>query len=296
MKTLPESLAQHLAGDATTICHAWRVTRRDGAVLGFTEHDRDLTFDGTLFLAASGFQASEAEQMTGLAAGSGEVSGGFSSAAIAEDDVARGKYDEAKVEEFVVNWAEPTSFMRIRVSQIGEVVRADGYFKAELRSLSARLDQPQGRIYGHRCDADFGDRRCGVNASLPVYSRSGTVVSVLDASRITVSGLGDFGSGFFRYGFLTFSSGANAGESVDIENHGVADGVVTLNFWLPLAVSPSVGDAFVVKAGCDKSFETCRTRFNNTLNFQGFPHLPGADFSYSYADGLTVHDGQALYE
>ena len=40
----------------------------------------------------------------------------------------------------------------------------------------------------------------------------------------------------------------------------------------------AVGDTFVVTAGCDKRFATCRDRFNNAANFRGFPHIPGNDF------------------
>ena len=43
------------------------------------------------------------------------------------------------------------------------------------------------------------------------------------------------------------------------------------------------GDTFVVTAGCDKRFDTCRARFNNAVNFRGFPHIPGNDFITSYA-------------
>ena len=31
-------------------------------------------------------------------------------------------------------------------------------------------------------------------------------------------------------------------------------------------------------AGCDKRFETCRLKFVNTLNFQGFPDVPEDDW------------------
>ena len=91
MRTLPTALAAHLSGDVTTMCHCWRVTRRDGVVLGFTEHDHDLTFAGTEFLAASGFQAADSEAANGLSVEAGEVTGGFSSAAISEADVLAGR-------------------------------------------------------------------------------------------------------------------------------------------------------------------------------------------------------------
>ena len=88
MRTIDPALKAHLEGDATTLCHAWRVTRRDGVVLGFTEHDHDLGFDGTEFLAASGFSASATEEGAGLPAATSEVAGGFSSEAISEAELA----------------------------------------------------------------------------------------------------------------------------------------------------------------------------------------------------------------
>jgi uncharacterized phage protein (TIGR02218 family) len=44
----------------------------------------------------------------------------------------------------------------------------------------------------------------------------------------------------------------------------------------------AVGDAFEITAGCDKRFSTCRDRFGNSLNFRGFPQIPGNDFVVSY--------------
>lgn len=290
MRTVPTALAGHLAGEATTTCHCWRVTRRDAVVLGFTEHDRDLLFDGTTFLAASGFAASEAEAATGLTANADEVAGGFSSAAIREEDLAAGLFDGARMELFLVNWAAPGEHMLLNVREIGEVSRAGGAFRAELRSIAHRLDQPQGRVYGRRCDASLGDARCGVD--LAAWQGEGTVTEVRDASRVIVSGLSGFESGFFDRGLLTFPGGSSA----DVESHGKqADGTAELTFWLPLERLVMAGAAFTIAAGCDKSFASCRARFANHLNFRGFPHVPGTDFAYSYADGERTHDGGPIF-
>lgn len=293
MRTIGEDLRAHLAEDATTLCHAWRVTRRDGIVLGFADHDHDLNFADTTFLAASGFDASGWEAASGLAAPSGDVSGALSSDAISEADIAAGKYDGARVEQFLVNWAAPAQHIRLKVMEVGEITRSDGDFRAELRSVAYRLGQTRGRIYAHRCDADFGDARCGRNVDL--FKASGTVAAAPDLSRMRVDGLDAYANGYFRYGVLTFTSGVNHGLSADIEGH-VRDGdVATLIFWLPLPARPAAGDTFDIVAGCDKSFATCKAKFDNGANFRGFPHMPGQDFAYSYADGETEHDGRPLY-
>jgi uncharacterized phage protein (TIGR02218 family) len=296
MRTLPAALAAHLSGDATSMSHCWRVTRRDGMVLGFTEHDYDLHFDGTDFLAASGFEAADSEAASGLSVEAGEVVGGFSNAAISEADVVAGRYDGARVEVFKVNWQAPGEHILLRVQEIGDVARAGGTFRAELRRLTHRLDQVQGRIYGRRCDAVLGDGRCKVNLDSPAFRGEGAVAAVLGETRMRVTGLDAAATGFYRYGVFRFVSGANAGHTSDIEDHRKEDGAVTLSLWLPPPLPLAVGDMFTVTAGCDKSFATCGATFSNRLNFQGFPHMPGTDFAFGYADGDTVHDGRPLYE
>ena len=294
MKALPSALAAHLEGEATTLCNAWRVTRRDGTALGFTDHDEDLSFDGTLFQAASGYQASEAETAAGLAAPSSDVMGALSSEAISKEDITAGRYDGARVELFSVNWQAPAQHIRMRLFEIGDIVRTDVDFRAELRGLAHRLDQLRGRVYGHRCDANFGDARCG--KPLSGFKGAGTVQSVSDMSEIKASGLSAFANQHFALGLLTFTSGRLKGQRFDIETHRKSGTSAALTLWLPLGEMPQQGDTFEIVAGCDKSFDTCRTRFDNVLNFRGFPHMPGSDFSYSYADGESEHDGGPLYE
>lgn len=291
MREVPEALAVHLAGDATTTCHAWRLTRRDGVIFGFTDHDRDLALAGTVFRAASGFAASEGEEASGLGASAGEVAGGFSSEAIDEADLAAGRFDGARVELFIVNWAAPSQHMLLSVREVGEVTRAGERFTAELRSLAHRLDQPQGRLYNRRCDAVLGDRHCRVD--LTGYRATGVIVVQEDRSHLLVSGLHGFASGFFERGSLVLADG----ETAQVDAHVRLDeGVARLTLWLPLEREVMPGTGLTITAGCDKSFATCKARFDNGINFRGFPHVPGSDFSYSYVDGERLHDGSPIFE
>lgn len=297
MRRLPEALAAHVATAETTLCRAWRVTCRDGFRLGLTEHDQVLVFDGTVFEPGTGFAATEASSASGLAAPGAEVRGGFSSEAITEADLAAGRYDGARVECFLVNWqAAEDQHALVTVQEIGEVSRAGSGFSAELRSFAHRLQQPEGRIYNRRCDADLGDIRCRVNMDLGNRRVSGVVAEVFSADRLTVSGLPGLAEGHFRLGHLRFDAGRLLGQRLAIEeSSAVVGGVVMLRLWLPMEARPAVGDAVTLTVGCDKSFSTCRTRFGNSLNFRGFPHMPGSDFAYSYVSGDSTHDGGVLY-
>jgi uncharacterized phage protein (TIGR02218 family) len=295
MRRIDPALAAHLAGEATTLCHCWRLIRRDGTVLGFTEHDRDLAFASTEFRAASGFSASDGEEEAGLPASTSDVTGGFSSVAIAEADLLAGLYDGARVEVYLANWASPEQHLLLKVQEIGEVTRQTGQFQAELRSLAARLSEPQGRIYNRRCDAVVGDARCGIDLGLPQYRAEGTIAAVTDATRLVLSGIAGFAENHFARGRLAFVDGPNAGTTVDIDSHSMAGATTQLGLWLPLSTLPEIGNRVALTAGCDKAFSTCRAKFANPANFRGFPHMPGADFAYTYADGTSLHDGSPLF-
>ncbi len=283
MKQLPSGLQAHLDSGATTLCWCWRLTRRDGERLGFTDHDRDIVFDGSTFEAAAGFSATEIRDATGLSVDNLEVTSALSSERLSEADLAAGRYDDAQVEIFRVNWSAPEQRVLMRSGSLGEVRRAAGAFTAEVRGLAHYLQQPSGRLYQFTCDADLGDARCGVSASSPTYRGTGAIAEVLGARRFTATGLDAYADAWFTRGLITFSSGAADGQSVEVKTHTKAGSVVTVELWAPVRGPLEPGQTFTITAGCDKHLETCRAKFANAANFRGFPHMPGNDFLTSIA-------------
>jgi uncharacterized phage protein (TIGR02218 family) len=277
MRTIPSNLAAHLADGVTALCHCWKLIRRDGKTFGFTDHDRDLAFNGTTFAARSGLEAAEATAELGFAVGGGEVAGALVSAGLTEDDIASGLYDDASVETWLVNWSNVAERLLIDIGSIGEIRRQDGSFVAEVRGLMHRFDEERGRLFRATCAADLGDAKCGVNLLLSAYSSSGAVTGTDGSLSITASGIG-FKDGWCTGGKLTWTSGGNAGLSVEIKVHRAINGTDEFDLWQRAPQPIKAGDAFQVSAGCDKTHAACRDRFKNTANFRGFPHMPGNDF------------------
>lgn len=292
MTVYPEALSNHLGRVVTTVCHCWRLTRMDGQVTGYTDHDRLLTVDGSGFEPETGFSASEAKDSLGLSVDTVDVEGALSSERIAETDIAAGLYDRAKVETFLVNWREPGEFALIRTATIGKIVRRDDGFVAELESLTRALDRQNGRYVTRSCDAELGDERCAVLLAQPAFSGSGKVVAADPADTIAVSGLDGFAAGWFARGVLTWTTGARSGRNERIVDHRKDQGVVVIVLQSSLGPPIEADDAFSIVAGCDKSFPTCKSKFDNAQNFRGFPHLPGNDRAYGYvADGDNFDGG-----
>ena len=295
MRILPSALAAHLASGATTLCYVWRVTRRDGLVCGFTDHDRDLVVDGLACTAASGISGSQSTLAAGLSVTGAEVSGALSHDALSADDLAAGRYDGAAIDLLLVNWQDNTQHLLLRRGTIGEVRSRDGVFTAEIRSLADGLNQTRGRLLSATCDADLGDPRCGVDLTLPAHAASATVAAVEGALSLRVAGLDAFAQATFARGRARFSSGANAGFVTEVKAHLVDAAGVRLRLWQRPPFAVTEGDGIALTAGCDKRFATCRDRFANALNFRGFPHMPGNDFVISVAfHGEGGYDGSLL--
>lgn len=277
MRALPAALAASLAGGVTTLARCWRITRTDGLIVGLTEHDDDLTVDGTPFRAVGGVSGSENASSLGFAVDGGELSAALASDVLDEADLEAGRFDGAAVDLLLADWSNPASFLLLRRAHIGEVRREGGAFTAELRSLSDGLNAVRGRLFTAGCDADLGDTRCAVALGSPAYRGEGSVGAVEGASLLVAAGLGGHAAGWFTLGRLVFAGGVNAGFATEVKSHRVDGGVVRLELWQRPPEPVAAGDTFIVTAGCDKRFETCRDRFANTLNFRGFPHMPGND-------------------
>jgi len=176
MKTVSSGLAAHLQGSSLTLATCWKITRRDGKVLGFTSHDRDIVFDlgdgggAVTYAAATGFTRTKIENAAGLAVDNLDVAGVLESAAITAADIRAGRYDFAEVKIFDVNYAALSQgALPLRRGHIGEIRTEGSQFIAELRGLVERYAQEVGELYGPACRADLGDTRCKVRTNPPVW-------------------------------------------------------------------------------------------------------------------------------
>ena len=271
MQNISTTLQASLARETTTLATCWSIARRDGVVLYFTDHDRDITFGGHDYTAASGMSPTAVTSQAGLAVDNLEFEGILSDDRITEADILAGLYDHAEITLFMIDYTvSGTDKLELKTGWLGEVTLQGGQFIAEMRGLTSRLQQVIGEVYTNSCRAQLGDARCGKN--LVAYTIMGTVTAAGSSYSFTDSSISQ-PADYFTYGLVTFSSGLNAGASMEVRDY--RNGVFGL--FLPMPRPIAVGDAYQVVAGCDKTFATCISKFNNAINFRGEPHVPGTD-------------------
>jgi len=290
LKSLPAGMQADLDSGSTHMAHCWLLVRNNGTSSGYTEHDEDLFFDNVTYDADTGFTSSSFQQTSGLSVDGSETAGILSAATLIEDDLAAGLYDNSEVTIFLVDWTDVSKRVIIAKGNIGEVTRGDLDFTAEFRSEEHKLNQPVGRLFQKLCDADLGDTRCG----FILMPATGMVTAVTDNRTFAASGLDIHPLQHFTRGLLTWTSGANNGFSMEVRRHSKAGVIVTLSLYEEMAFNISAGDGFTVTTGCDKSWNTCKTRFDNGDNFRGYPHMPGNQFLIRFAGREDANSGGSL--
>jgi uncharacterized phage protein (TIGR02218 family) len=268
-KTLSVALAAHYAGNATTLARLWKITRTDGEVFAFTDHNSAITYLTVVYEPSSVFDASAIDTSADLNVDNLELEGLLNSAGITNEDLERGRWDGAAVEIIEVNFKDLTMGHNwLRVGVLGEIRRNGEKYTAELRGLMHKLQNNIGRVVKPACDARLGDARCSVD--IEALRQTGDVTSVDDNRNFIIS-LADAN---FTGGVITWTSGLNDGLSMEIKS---IDSDVTVELQLPMPYDVQIGDDFTIVPGCDKTKTTCKDVYDNVINFRGFSFVPGTD-------------------
>lgn len=286
-------MTAHLGGDCTTLARLYKITRKDGTVFTFTDHDQDVdttgvqgvgagffTDGGHVFEAAIGFSPTAIENKNDFSVDNQEATAFIDSDTIKETDLRFGVWDSAAVEIRVFNWSDLSQGeLKIRKGSLGNTDIKNGLLTSQILGLTNRLQILIGRAFGPSCTAELGDERC--QATVP--SENGSVASSADAHHLTPnSGLTGI-AGYYDDGIVLLTSGINSGLAYQI---GSWDGTefVLKN---PLFVAPTAGDTFTVEPGCKHDVVDCNDKFDNLVNNRSFPTMPGPDEILTYPDATS---------
>jgi uncharacterized phage protein (TIGR02218 family) len=271
----------HLLQQNTTVAMCLRVERRDSVVLGFTTADIDLPVDGVTYKAAPGLDISSLSSSSGLAVDNLELRILPDEATYPIADILAGLWDYAAWTLFEVDWSNPSGGMLVRKrGTTGEAQILRDQIVIEFRSLKDPLQQSLTEYTTKTCRARLGDARC--RKDLTSFTVDHTVTTATSRQVFTASGASE-AADYFKEGQITWLTGENAGYSEKVRSFSA--GVFTLSKAMPFAVANA--DTFTAIAGCQKRVaEDCLAKFDNVLNFQGEPYLPGIDGLTAAPEGL----------
>lgn len=257
------------------LARLWWIRRTDGFALHLTDHDHGLTFDLFDYTPIGGAQSTAIRKAGALEEQNFEARGVISSDAITYDDLRSGRYQEAEINEYVVDWLYPWAGALQHTRYWITETNFDGErWSAQVSGIPYWLRFSTGKILARNCEHDLGDDECMVSLG-PL--QSAPTVNVVSTARLvfTASSLSGTSDDYWSEGDIEWISGANAGIVSKIRTY--VDSSKTISLFLRTPFTIANGDTFSMSPGCDKKRSTCTTKFSNVVNFGGAPHMPGTD-------------------
>lgn len=185
MRQMSAALKAHLRQEVTTLCTCWKATLRNGTMIGFTDHTRDLTFEGSLYKSSGGYTPTAVEASCMLNVDNMEVEG-LLGTEVTEIDLRAGLWDNAKVLVFWLNYADVTmGKLVMKAGTVGQLTIKDTSFTAEIRGLTQAYATMIGEITSSLCRARLGDARCKVG--MTPYTFTGSIDTIDATNRVFTS-------------------------------------------------------------------------------------------------------------
>lgn len=283
-------LLTHYAERATTIAHAFRITRADGTVKAYTTYRKNQTINGVPYLSGPGLDVTQLEQTSGFAVSTIDLICLDNGSIFTFFDLMSRVWENAAYTVFRYNYLDSNiasggvvPIDTMSTGTVGVIVRRRNMLKVELRDLRQAFQHNVGEASSKLCRNRLGDARCGVvlSGSPNAFTAFGSV-SAVDSNQIFYAANRSEAVGWYDDGELTWTTGPNAGLSMAIKafadagSPSSATKKFTLKF--PCLGTVAVGNSFSLIAGCRKRLaEDCVAKFGNGRRHGGEPHRPLTD-------------------
>lgn len=297
MKNVSSAFQALLDGGVTRLAYVIKIKRTDNVILGFTTHDRSILYNSVKYSPVNSMSLSAIVENSDLTAPNLDLTGILergilSSDSITDDDIQAGRYDNARVDVWMIDWANPTvQGAYLRRGFMGPITQLDGQYKVTVLGLAQAIQQDRGEYFVATCTATFGDARCKSPVAHVYYEGSilvsGAGTAGLDLFTTNLPGA----DGVFSNANIIWTSGLNNGSSIEVA---LDNGVNTGRRWLSLFTLTgrpiSNGDTFRIAEGCTKIMDRCLV-LQNLNNFRGFPAVPGSQVLAAYPDTASGQIG-----
>jgi len=277
MRDISNALKEKIQDIPTNLLLCWKITRKDGIVLAFTEATNDIEINGTKYISSSGVRGSAVQESCNISIDNFDIEGILDNELIKSEDILAGLYDKAIIEVHLVDMDYSQSTQKnvifLKRGYLGNIrLIGDNKFIAEINGLLQTAEQHVTNRYSLTCRANFCDKRCGLDFNQFIHT--GQITKILDKKTFQ-DGNNAQPNGYFDYGIALFER-----ENGIIEHNIKFYIDHTFELTLPAKIELKVGDNYYAIAGCDKSAKTCATKFQNIVNFRGEPHIPGMEKIY----------------
>jgi uncharacterized phage protein (TIGR02218 family) len=279
MKSIGSNLARSLSEPTLGLVKCFKITLKNGEMLGFSECPEDIVVEDTLYRSCCGFEESGQSSFSDMTSGESSLVAIVDNVGVDIGEIISGKFDGAMVDIFMVD-REHLSYGKISIiSGSMDSIKISGervYFN--ITGIMGVLEKTIGNVYSPLCRAQFCDAKCSLN--IHNHTFFGEITSVPNETEFHTDSESILtkAEDYFKYGLVKFVDGPSAGSSVEVkQSH---EGNIVTSTSLPKGLE--AGNQFSLVTGCDKKFSSCIEKFQNAINFRGEPNLPRTTKVYRF--------------
>ena len=263
----PHIRISKLSSSVTEYAICWHIKLKNNQEIGFTTHDNDIKINGFNYLSKALIRYDTIQKSTNLLREFDEIAGIIDHEFIKENDILKGKFDNALLSIYLVNYKnikQPQHLLK--QGYISNIRYSNEQFYANISPLTEKLDSNITQSFSPYCRAKFCDERCKLDKS--IYTKIGQIHKIISRNSFLDEDRSE-DNYYYNFGMIKFLSGKNKGIGLEISNFYNK----VIEIILPPLIELNLGDKYEIIAGCDKNFLTCINKFNNAINFRGEPHI-----------------------
>ena len=281
--------------------HCWKIIRKDGVRIHLTDHDAPITFKATgdslevTYDPVGGFNPTAHQRKAQLNVNNSEFSGALNTSVITDTDLRAERYRLASITQYRVDWRFPfigAQFVTYSFF-IGETKFTSEIWECEVTGIVRFLEAVVGDTYTRDCRYDLGDRNVtnphfgclfDLNIELNLEVAVDANATVHDSFVCTNANIAPLArqqtDNWYDDGGILWLTGLNKGIESEVRIYTYDDvagskSTITLHKATPFDIQAT--DKFDIYPGCKKTLSVCITKFDNIINFGGFPYIPGED-------------------
>jgi len=249
-----------------------KITRLDGFILRIAEAEQSLTVSAQTFSPLPGAEISAVKHALNGEVGSMEIRFAHSDGGTLDTaELNTGFWDGATVQLYLVDRLTLPALGDPMFTGLIDAVNIDPIGSSgdfDIRGLAVQAEAFI-QTFQPMCRTDLFSSLCQLDET--AFDHVGTVGTIIDRFNFTVAGLGaPPADGWFNQGTFVTASGFKG----VVANWILSSLKITM--YQPQCLARlTAGEAITLYPGCDKTGTTCRTKFNNKINFQGEDHFLG---------------------
>lgn len=277
MKEISDVLRQHLNSDKSFFsCDLYELRLKSGVSYYWADADADVAVGGNTYKSngpiivrekiATNSTVSVDKMNVSISCNEQDQIGGVPIMAVAHN----GGFDGAELTLRRAFFDESWKIIDTIALFTGlcEVTQGGGLtLKLSVKSIVQKLNiEYPNRRYYPQCPYSVYSKECGVD--IHNFRKKGKVTALSGTNRIRIDL--SFDNGYYEAGGIDWITGPLAGQSTQIMRADNGE----IMYMSPTDTAPRVGDQFYIYAGCNKTPDDCKRKFNNFNRNRATPYVP----------------------